>query len=287
MKGAGAVHRRKRRWIALAAIGIVVLIASGVWSSMEPTNDREWKPEHAVLPVVIFDGDQVEIRGIRNFSYFTADSFNIDYYDRTYNLLEISSVWFVVSVFNPDRRGLAHPFLTFGFDSGDFLTISIEARQERGESYSLTGGVFRKFEVIYVIGDERDVIGTRAIQRDDEVYLYPVRASREKIRDLFVDMLTAANGLHDAPEFYNTLTNNCTTRLHEHVNKVAPGSVPLGWRIYFPGYADEVIFERGLIDTELSLSEARERFRINEKARRYAESSDFSMRIRERNGVRE
>ncbi|MCZ6766248.1 MAG: DUF4105 domain-containing protein [bacterium] len=283
MKGAGAA--RRRRWIALAALGIVVLIAMGAWTSMEPTNDRVWKREHAVLPVVIFDGDQVEIRGIRNFSYFTADSFSVDYYDRTYDLREISSVWFVVSVFNPNRRGLAHPFLTFGFDSGDFLTISIEARQERGESYSLTGGVFRRFEVIYVLGDERDVIGTRAIQRDDEVYLYPVRASREKIRMLFVDMLTAANGIHDAPEFYNTLTNNCTTRLHDHVNKVSPERVPHGWRIYFPGYADEVIFERGLIDTELNLSEARDRFRINEKARRFAESPDFSMRIREESAL--
>jgi len=270
-----------RRRIIFTGLGLVLLVVIGVWLSMKPKSDGDWRREHAVLPDVVFEGDLVEVRGIRNFSYITADSFIVDYYDRTFDLRQVASVWFVISVFNPGRRGLAHTFLSFGFDNGDFVSISIEARQENGESYSFTKGVLRRFEVIYVIGDERDIVGTRAIQRDDVVYLYPLRAEREKIRGLFVDVLTAAQELHDSPAFYNTLTNNCTSRLHDHVNRIAPGRVPGGWKIFFPGYTDEVIFDRGLIDTELSLSEARDRFRINEKARRYAGSADFSGRIRE------
>ena len=94
-------------------------------------------------------------------------------------------------------------------------------------------------------------------------------------------MLETANELHDRPQFYNTITNNCTTKLKDHANEVVPGGIPSSWRILLPGYSDELIEELGLLDSNVSLEEARERYLINERARRYANRPDFSARIRE------
>ena len=269
--------------VVLVGIGLVLFLGLVTWASIHPQNDRDWKPEHAVLPEVTFNGDLVHITGIRNFSYQSADAFTQGYYDRTLDLRKIASVWFVISIFETSWRGLAHSFLSFGFEDGEFVSISIEARQEKSESYSMLTGLFKGFEIIYVIGDEQDLIGTRAIQRDDYVYLYPIRTSQQKIRALFIEMLNAANSLRESPEFYNTLTNNCTTRIHDHVNQVASKKIPGSWKILLPGYADEVAYELGLIDTKLDLDQARERFFINEKAKRHANQAEFSRLIREPN----
>lgn len=265
----------------LIGIAAVLVVVTGVrWAAMRPSNARDWKPEHGVLPTVTIDSSRVHIGGIRNFSYRSATDFTPAYYDRTFDLDGIASVWLGISVFKTNWRGPAHSFLCFGFDNGDYLAASIEARQEKGESYSMLWGLFRRFEVIYVLGDERDVVGTRAIQRADQVYLYPIRASREAIRMLFVDLVEAADALRHHPKFYNTLTDNCTTLLREHANRVATRKIRGGYRILLPGYADELMIEQGLIDSDLPLEEVRKRFWINEKARRYARAENFSELIR-------
>jgi hypothetical protein len=171
--------------------------------------------------------------------------------------------------------------LSFGFADGSYLVISVEARKEVGESYSVWRGLVRQYELMYVIGDERDLVLTRAVYRPDEVFLYPIRTTPEKIRALLVDMLKSADALPGHPEFYNTLTNNCTTRLWRHVEDVAPGRIPPSWKILLPGYSDELIRSLGLLNTDLGIDAARRRFRINDRARRYAGSPDFSRRIRE------
>ncbi|MDH3217876.1 MAG: DUF4105 domain-containing protein, partial [Candidatus Krumholzibacteria bacterium] len=229
--------RFRKSLVVLAAVAVVTVLVVVKSSSTQPLNNRSWKLEHSVLPRAEFDGDLVHVRGIRNFSYQSAKSFTPAYYDKTFDLSKIESLWFVLSIFRPSRRGLAHPFLSFGFANGDYVSISVEARQESDESYSVLTGLFKRFEVIYVIGDERDLVATRAIQRDDQVYLYPIRTSPDKIRSLFVEMLLAANQLHELPEFYNTLTNNCTTRIHDHVNRIASKKIPGSWKILLPGYA--------------------------------------------------
>ena len=78
-----------------------------------------------------------------------------------------------------------------------------------------------------------------------------------------------------------TLTNNCTSNVVDHVNRVAPGTVPASWKTVLPGYTDDVALRLGLIDTRLGLDAARERFRINDAARRYVGAREFSLRIRD------
>jgi hypothetical protein len=264
-------------------LGTAVLIVVGggiALAARRPSNNRDWISSQERLPAASLSGQVITIKDLRNFEYDTlGNATTLRYEDRTYDLSKLQSVWFVLAPFDPENRGPAHSFLSFGFADSQFVAISVEARREEGEQYSIAKGMLRKFEIMYVVGDERDLIRLRVANGDD-VYLYPIRTSPEKARALFVRMLQRANDLRTDPQFYNTLTNNCTTNILEHVNSVAPKKIPYGREVLLPGYADELAIELGLLDSELPISEARRRFRINDRARRAFHDPAFSMAIR-------
>ena len=182
----------------------------------------------------------------------------------------------------PIWRGPAHTFLSFGFAGGAYVAISVEIRKEQGESFSPLGGLLRQYELIYVVGDERDLIGLRANHRHDDVYLYPIRTSKEKIRTLFVAMLERANQLAAHPEFYNTLTNTCTSNIVDHIDVITPGRIPFSYKTILPAYADDLAFDLGLIDTDSPRDQYRAAHRINDLAALHADAANFSEAIRSR-----
>jgi hypothetical protein len=94
--------------------------------------------------------------------------------------------------------------------------VSIETRKERGEAYSTLQGFFRQYELHYVVADERDVIRLRTNYRKDppeDVYVYRMSGPAENARRLFVEYLEEINALKERPQWYNTLTTNCTTAI--------------------------------------------------------------------------
>jgi hypothetical protein len=267
------------RRTAAGLLGVVLLTATIGWTAIEPSNDRQWLEEQRLMPRARFDGSHVRIDNVRNFRWGPGAHVRPAWDARAYDLDALSSVWYVLTPFSSDRRGPAHAFVSFGFDDGTHVAISVEARREEGEQYSIVRGVLKRFEIMYVVGDERDLIHLRVL-RGDDVYVYPMRASREQVRTLFIDMLARTNDLYEGPEFYGTLRNNCTTNLLAHVNSIAGEPIRYSRRILLPGYSDEIAHERGLIDTDLSLAAARERFLINDRALRAAGRADYSQLIR-------
>lgn len=265
----------------LVALALVVFFAAGRWLFISPSLDRDWKVEHSVLPEVEMDDQTVEVRNIRNFRYHDSGEFDANYYDRTFRIEDVDSVWFVLSPFRDNWRGPAHSFLSFGFSDSTFVAVSVEARKEVGEDYSIWKGLVHNYELLYVIGDERDLIGLRAAQWNDDVFVYPIRARKEQIQELFVAMMERAQKLSESPEFYNTASNNCTTNIYDHVRELAPDAWGrFDWRLLLPGYADELAFENGIIDTDLDLEEARRVFRVNDRVAVALEQPHFGMRIR-------
>ncbi|MDX1947160.1 MAG: DUF4105 domain-containing protein [Pirellulaceae bacterium] len=247
--------------------------------SEEPSNDRDWVPEQQVLASAEFDGDRVTVHNVRNAQWVSYRDCLVDYYDQTYDLNRLVGVDFVQIPFN-ENRAIAHTLLSFAFDDGQHLGISIEVRLEKGESYSPAIGLFNQYELMYVVADERDLLPVRTEQRACDVYLYRTRATPTDARKLLVAMLERANALRDKPEFYHTLTNNCTTNIVRHVNQLVPGGIHYDYRVLLPGYADELAYELGLLDTTVPFAELKRRALINELADRYHDSPDFSARIR-------
>ena len=258
----------------------VAVVFVGLWLIQRPSNEREWVSNLAKLPQITFDGNTVSIQSIRNTRYRSADDYTPTYYDRTFDLNRVQSVDFVVVPFQ-SVKALAHTFLIFGFEGGERLAISVEVRRERDESYSPLKGLLRQCELMYVIADERDVILLRTKLRSDRVYLYPIITSPENVREMFLSMLRRTNQLRNQPEFYNTLTNNCTSNILQHFNEVNDRKLPANLKVLFPGYSDQLVYDLGLIGSHPSFKSLQQISEITEKANRFAEDADFSQRIRE------
>jgi hypothetical protein len=245
----------------------------------DQSSSGNWQPPYATLPVAELQEDQVRIRNIRNFHYFREDVFVPQYYDKTIPLRDVKSVDFIVVPFK-EAPSLAHTMLSFGFADGEYLGVSVEARMRERQKYSPIDGVLGQYELMYVIADERDVIQLRTEHRDVEVRVYRTKISPEEARALFVDVLQRANKLAREPELYHTLTNNCTTNLVDHVNRLRPGQVPYSIGVLLPGHSDRLAYDLGLLDTELSFSELRRASRVNELAQRHKGHPSFSTLIR-------
>ncbi|MEJ5989137.1 DUF4105 domain-containing protein [Ramlibacter sp. PS3R-8] len=271
------VPGRRRHGLLVAGALFVALL--GWWSGIRPSNDREWAPEVARLAHATVDGDVVTVHNIRNFDYRSETVFDARYYDRSFDLRKLESVD-LVSVYWMGPA-IAHLFVTFGFGDA-YLAVSIEARRERTEGYSTLGGFFRQYELVYVVGDERDLIRLRTNYRKDppeDVYLLRLQAPVENARRFFLDYVAAINALRDAPEFYNTLLTNCTTRilLHARANPDAP---VYSWKALASGYAPEYAYDEGRLDTSLPFSDLMRASHVNEAARAADTAPDFSRRIR-------
>ena len=266
------------RMTLLMPFGAAVLIVFGWWSSIDPSNDRKWEPDVAALPKAEINGDIVTIRNIRNFAYRSETDFTPRWYDKTVDLRKLDSLDLIAVYWMGDA--IAHTFVSFGFE-GEHIAISIEIRKERGESFSTIAGFFRQYELYYVVGDERDIIGLRTTYRTppEDVYLYRVNARKESMRRLFMEYINRINALHDRPAFYNTLTTNCTTNIVTHVQAFSD-QLPFSWKMLASGYFPELIYERGALSQELPFDELRSRSLINTRARRADGAADFSRLIR-------
>lgn len=247
--------------------------------TVKPSNDRDWSPDQAVLPRAEFYGDHVTIRNIRHIAYRTINDYDVRHYDRTFDLNKLTSVDFIVVPFN-DTPGIAHTMLSFGFEDRDYVGLSVEIRKERGEKYGPLKGFFRQYELMYVLADERDLIQKNAIHWLCDVYVYRTVATPEQGRRLLVDVLNRVNKLADQPEFYDTLANNCTTNLRDHINRCFPDRVPYDYRILLPGYSDKMAYDLGLLANDRSFEELRRRARVNYQANLYRDDHEFSAKIR-------
>ena len=271
------LHRGVR--VALPVFA-VALVAIGVWwSSIKPSNERDWQPEVARLAYATIDGNLVTVHNIRNFDYRTETDFTPAYYDRTFDLKKLDSADLIAVYWM--GPAIAHLFLSFGFGH-DHLAISIEARKEKGEGYSSAKGFFRQYELYYVVADERDVVRVRTNYRKDppeDVYIYPVRAPRENLRRVFLEYMRKLNRLREHPEFYNTLTTNCTTAILMNT-RVNPESLPFSWKVLLSGYTPAYVYESGRMDRSLPFEELQRRSLVNAAGQAADQAPDFSRRIR-------
>jgi hypothetical protein len=265
-----------RRWSRLI-VGVVFLCILGWWLSIPPRQDRDWKPDVAVLPNAVIEGDQVTINDVRNFDWRSLTDFTTRYDTRSYNLSRLQGADLFIIYWGSPL--IAHSIASFDFGEQGRICFSIETRPERGKAYSAVGGLYRQFELIYVAADERDAIRVRTnVHKDEEVYLYHLNLPLEEIRTRFLEYLRRMNQLHDRPEWYNAITSNCTTNIR--TQHVVAKPAPWDWRILVDGKGDELLYERGVLNRNLPFAELKRRAHINARAKDADNAPDFSERIR-------
>lgn len=273
---------RRRTWRAVLVVVAAVAIA---WAFVQPSNDRNWTEDQARLSSGIITNSSIAMQDIRRVVLDSAGEIDdVHHFDRTYELDGLKKIWFGVEYFT-QMRSFAHTFVTFQFDGkvdNKYLTFSIEIRREEGESFGLLSGFYRRYELMYVVSEEREMIENRLKTSQDKFYLYPIRTTAESRRALLIDMVERMNHLKDHPEFYNSVSSNCTNNIVRHLNRVASKRVsPYHLKVIFPGYSDRVAYKLGLIDTDLSFDDARARFRVDVRGRQLVGKPDFSSQIRQ------
>ena len=257
----------------------IVLLAW--WHQIEPSNDRDWQTDVARLANAEIDGNLVRVTNIRNFDYRTETDFIPAYYDKTFDLEKLTSVDLVAVYWM--GPAIAHTFVSFGFEDGEQLAISIETRKEKSEGYSTIKGFFKQYELYYVVADERDVIRVRTNYREnppEDVYVYRAKAPIENGRRLFMEYMHRIQKLNTEPEFYNTLMDNCTTGIWINT-RINPDHIPLSWKVLASGYVPSYLYDTGKLDQSLPFEELQRLSLVNSKAQAADKAADFSRIIRE------
>lgn len=264
---------------------LIPIVLFGMYQLPEASNERNWTEDQKLMTTVVMDdGAEITIQNIRNFSYRAETDYDRNYYEKTVRIEDLVSVDFILSRF-AEWQGAAHAFLSFGFQQKDqieYIAVSVEIRKEVGEEYSPFKGLLKQYELNYVVADERDVIRLRTNIREEPLYIFPIQTSKENIQALFQSIMARIQKLEKEPEFYNTMTSSCMTNIVDHVNEIAPETIPWSYKIVFPGYSDEVAYELGFVDNSISLDELRRKYLVNELAKEAGDGEDFSQMIRRR-----
>jgi hypothetical protein len=268
----------RRRRMPAAAYALVLGVVAW-WLAIAPSHDRNWRPEVAVMPRAFLDGDRVRMTGVRNFDYRSRNDFTVHYEEREVYLSHLTGLDFYMSYWSEGPVG--HTFVSFIFDNAAPLSISIETRPQVGRGFEPIASMFKQFELIYVVGEERDLVGVRAIHRREAVYLYHLNTSPDDARRLLMVYLARINELADRPEFYHLLTNSCTINIIRYAN-AAGRKGRFDIRHLLNGLIDSYLYHSGRVNTTLSFEELRRRSLINETAQAAdgAPEPDFSRLIR-------
>jgi hypothetical protein len=274
MLGTLLAFRGRGRGIAICAAGFVLVLAW--WLTLKPSNDRTWQPDVAQTAWAEINGDHVTIHNVRNCDYRTEGDYTPRWETRSFDLSQIRGMDIFFTYWG--SPWIAHPIVSFQFGDHDYIAMSIETRKEVGEEYSAVRGFFRYYELIYTVSDERDVVRLRTnYRKGEETYLFHTLATPEHARITFLNYLKKINRIRNRPEWYNALTNNCTTNI-----ATLAGEPQWDWRVLLNGHADEMLYERGDLATgNLSFAQLKEQAHINAAAKAAGDDPDFSRRIRE------
>jgi hypothetical protein len=273
-----SISRARRAGLAVVVTSFACVLIW--WLSLQPSNDRDWQPDVARTAWAEINGNQVKIHNFRNCDYRTEADYTLVWETKVVDLSQLRGLDVFITYWG--SPWIAHPIVSFDFGDESHVAMSVETRKEVGESYSAIRGFFRYYELIYTIADERDVVRLRTNYRTGEdVYLFHTRVTREQARAIFLDYLSRASHMRDYPEWYNALTNNCTTNIASHVTNARGRAARWDWRILLNGRADQMMYERGNLASDLPFAELKQKGHINAVARIADNDPDFSRLIRQ------
>jgi hypothetical protein len=262
-------------------LGVFTVLFAGVliwWLTIKPTQDSDWQPDVAQEAWADIQGDKVTLHNVRNCDYRTETDYTARWETRTVRTSQITGVDLAINYWG--SPWIAHPIVSFQFADAPPVCFSIETRKKVGQSYSAIEGLYRQFELIYIVADERDVIRVRTnYRKGEDIYLYHTTISPAQARERFLEYIHSLDSIRDKPRWYNAVTTNCTTSIR---TQHPPGErMPWDWRILLNGKGDELMYERHLIVTGgLPFAELKLRSLINSRAQAANDAPDFSQRIR-------
>jgi hypothetical protein len=256
-----------------------VLLALGAWwASFTPSHERNWSADVARMPTGSVAGDVLTIANVRNFSWQAGNVATAERWEtRSYRLSELVSLDLVMNYWMGPH--IAHGQLSFGFRDGRQLIWSVEVRTRAGQAFDGLAGLFPGNELVFIAGDERDLIRRRTHAAPEDVRLYRLAVPAETARQLLLRYVEDANALAARPRFYNTLTTNCTTVIYALTRAIGV-AVPADWRLLLNGHLPAYLAERGALAPGVPLSAIEAAAGITRRAQALPDDEHFSAGIR-------
>ncbi len=235
-------YRYRALAFVLAALPVMLFFAA-----IKPDPDTVYQTSWARQPSVRFEPKGlITIGNIRDFRYRSEKDYDVRYRTTTFDPALAEKLYFAISHWD-GLENVAHTMLTFTFSDGKSVTVSFETRLPVGKEQGTIAGLYKQFGLGLIFGTESDLLKLRATYRGETLYLYPTVATPAMTREAFELLAARAAQLEQHPEFYNTLTANCTTTI---VSALRP--LLFNWkpdaRVIFNGQLDLLGFQKGYLD---------------------------------------
>jgi hypothetical protein len=266
-----------RRWRITVVFGVALVALLVWWSTIRPPGAADWAPDVARQVTAQLDGDMLVLTNVRNFEWRSDTDFTEHWETRSYDLSKLRNLDLFMSYWAGPQ--MAHVIMSFGFEGGDRLAWSIEVRRQQGGEYSPVADAFKTSPLVIIAADERDVVRVRSNVRHEDVQLYRLAAPPAAARSLLAEYVEDANSLAQTPQFYNSLTTNCTTAIVK-MARAAGTNLPLDWRFIVNGYLPSYLYERGSLATDLPFEQVKALAHIDDRAMAAGSSPAFSRLIR-------
>lgn len=266
---------------AFGLSAVVLAVWALWWGSLAPRQERDWMAEVARGVTAEAQGDGlVLVRNIRDFRWSSPTEAVETWYDLTVDPEQITSVDMIMSVW--DSPEIAHTLVSFGFADGRHIVFSGEIRREVGEEFSAIGGFFKRYELVLIAADERDIVHLRTDARGESVSLYPVQMGAAQRAALFEAFLDYGNALAREPRWYHTLWTNCTTMPYRLVRQVAEGVV-FDLRVILSGRLPGYLYDLGVLPGAQTapLAELKARAALPRRPVAGMSSADYSALLRQ------
>jgi hypothetical protein len=269
-------RRALKAGLCLAAFCLVL----AWWATLKPSNHGPWKPGVDRTAWAQITGSRVTIHNLRHCDYRSEADFSDCWSDRTVDLAQLRALDLFFVEWGLPFTG--HAIASFQFADQEHIAFSVEPRLKAAQSFSAVSSFFRQYQLIFVAGEERDVVRLRTSFRShEEVFLFRTKIPPDEARSLFLTYLEYLNRLHSRPEWYNALTRNCTTTMSRQI--VGTTNDPPRWTSRFePNTSfDKLLYNRGrLVTGNLPFEVLKRREHINAAARAANGSVTFSALIR-------
>ncbi len=250
-----------------------------------PKQNRAWCPEHSKTARVEIKGDNVKICNFVRAKYKgPLDPEKVEHETFEFNLNQLKSIAILLEEF-PVKIGKftfipAHLFLSFELEDGRVFSISVAGRRLRNEKISFKRVLPHYKEIFYKVINEKDTIVARAYFEKDPIFVFPLEASKEQIKRVFLDMAKKINKLHRKSEWFDTFSKNCTSEAVRHLRRAGFSFPSFSLRYIFTNSFEKLLFEKGFLKVK-DPKQVRKVYDFTEFIVKHKDDEDLSLKLRD------